>query len=130
MSTGSGPSSPAASVEFRSPEPPGNVHPRSQRPGNHHLTSTALVSRAREGSRFMAFAVRTTISALFFGLLAACGEAPPSDLERYLDDLERGGKLTGSVLVARGGTVLVERGFGLADEETRASDLPGTQFRI
>jgi len=78
----------------------------------------------------MAFAVRTTISALLFGLLAACGEAPPSDLERYLDELERGGKLTGSVLVARGGTVLVERGFGLADEETRASDLPETQFRI
>ena len=78
----------------------------------------------------MAFAVRTTSSALLLALLAACGEPPPAELAAYLDELERDGELTGSVLVARRGTVLAKRGFGLADEETQAPDRPETQFRI
>ena len=58
------------------------------------------------------------------------GGAAPSDLSTYLDDLARKGQLTGSVLVARRGTTLVDRGFGLADVATDAPNRPDTQFRI
>lgn len=85
----------------------------------------------------MEFALRNVAGPLLLlGLVGACGDGAPSgpspgsDLPAYLDDLARKGQLTGSVLVSRRGTVLVARGFGLADEATSAPDTPDTQFRI
>jgi len=71
-------------------------------------------------------------SVLLVGLLLGCGDSLPAGapLPSYLDDLARKGQLTGSVFVARQGTVLVDQGFGLADEGTRAPNRPETQFRI
>ena len=80
----------------------------------------------------MEFALKNVAGPLLLlGLAGACGDASPgSDLTAYLDDLARKTQLTGSVLVSRRGVVLVNRGFGLADEATNAPDQPDTQFRI
>lgn len=79
-------------------------------------------------------------------LLAACGPTvqtapsrptPASSVAagvsaeaRYLDDLAARDALTGSVLLARGGQVLLSRGYGLADEASKAPNTPETRFRI
>jgi CubicO group peptidase (beta-lactamase class C family) len=58
---------------------------------------------------------------------AAAGAAAE---EAYLAGLAEHGALTGSVLIARGGQVLLSRGYGLADEASQAANTPETRFRI
>jgi CubicO group peptidase (beta-lactamase class C family) len=67
--------------------------------------------------------------ALFLAL-AGCGSTGKSSIESYLSGLSGQGALTGAVLVARGGTVLVSKGYGLADEESHSPNTPQTRFRI
>ena len=47
-------------------------------------------------------------------------------MARYHD----AGRLNGAVLVARGDSVLYERGFGEADMEWGVANMPDTRFRI
>lgn len=51
-------------------------------------------------------------------------------IARYLGRLAAAGKFSGTVLVARGGRVLINTGYGLADRATRAANGPGTIFQI
>jgi CubicO group peptidase (beta-lactamase class C family) len=48
----------------------------------------------------------------------------------YLHQLASDGKLRGAVLLARGDTVLISMGYGLADEDSQAPNMPQTRFRI
>lgn len=52
-----------------------------------------------------------------------------AQLDAYLTSLERGGVLSGSVLVARNG-MLFEKGYDLADKDARIPNTPQTRFRI
>jgi CubicO group peptidase (beta-lactamase class C family) len=56
--------------------------------------------------------------------------AAGGELDAYLGGLAASGRLTGSVLVARHGTVLLSKGYGLADQERRFPDTPATRYRI
>jgi CubicO group peptidase (beta-lactamase class C family) len=51
-------------------------------------------------------------------------------MARYLGALTGAGKFSGTVLVARGGRVVLDAGYGLADRATRAPNRPGTIFQV
>lgn len=51
-------------------------------------------------------------------------------LDAYLSGLAQSGDLRGSVLVARGDTVLLSKGYGVADEASGAPNTATTRFRI
>jgi CubicO group peptidase (beta-lactamase class C family) len=65
-----------------------------------------------------------------WAVLAGCSSSGQQAISSYLNKIASGGSLTGSVLVARRGTVLVSAGYGLADEEHRLPNTPRTRFRI
>src|SRR6478736_4784505 len=88
---------------------------------------------------------------LFFALLVACAPLsnephPPTAtsaqtpeatltplgarLDAYLSGLAQSGDLRGSVLVAHGDTVLLSKGYGVADETSGAPNTATTRFRI
>jgi len=50
--------------------------------------------------------------------------------QAYMDALASEGKFTGAVLVAKGDTVLLSKGYGWADAELRVANTPQTKFRI
>ncbi|HEV2257629.1 MAG TPA: serine hydrolase domain-containing protein [Streptosporangiaceae bacterium] len=96
-------------------------------------------------------AVRVALSvAIVTGLVSACEHAVSSlrgpaqsgatrsaqtlpgaaAMERYLAGLTAAGRFSGTVLVARGGHVLLRNGYGLADRATRMPNGPGTVFQI
>ena len=51
-------------------------------------------------------------------------------LDAYLSGLAQSGDLRGSVLVARGDTALLSKGYGVADEASGAPNTATTRFRI
>jgi CubicO group peptidase (beta-lactamase class C family) len=51
-------------------------------------------------------------------------------LDTYLSGLAQSGDLRGSVLVAHGDTVLLSKGYGVADEASGAPNIATTRFRI
>ena len=51
-------------------------------------------------------------------------------LDTYLSSLAQSDNLRGSVLVARGDTVLLSKGYGVADEASGAPNTATTRFRI
>lgn len=53
-----------------------------------------------------------------------------SQADAYLTHLADTGAFRGSVLVARGGTVLLSKGYGPADERAAIPNTPRTRFRI
>lgn len=50
--------------------------------------------------------------------------------DKYLSAAARAGKFSGSVLVARGGRVLISNGYGMASLELRVPNTPRTKFRL
>ncbi len=64
--------------------------------------------------------------------------APPStqdvvaNIEKYLNSLQQQPqqRFMGSVLVSRGGKVIVEKSYGLADAEWNIPNSPATKFRL
>jgi CubicO group peptidase (beta-lactamase class C family) len=61
--------------------------------------------------------------------------AQPTDplgraIDSYLNDIVGQGWFQGSVLVARGGTVLLSKGYGLADAARGIANTPRTRFRL
>jgi len=51
-------------------------------------------------------------------------------IEQYLNQLDAKGNVTGAILVARGSTVLLNKGYGLASEEQHIANTSQTRFRI
>jgi CubicO group peptidase (beta-lactamase class C family) len=51
-------------------------------------------------------------------------------MARYLDGLASSGQFSGTVLVACGGQVLLDAGYGLADRATRTLNSPATIFQV
>jgi CubicO group peptidase (beta-lactamase class C family) len=73
----------------------------------------------------------TTVQAGPAGATPASSVAAGAAAEaQYLDQLAASGSLTGAVLLARGEQVLLSRGYGLADEGSKAPNTPQTRFRI
>jgi CubicO group peptidase (beta-lactamase class C family) len=66
------------------------------------------------------------------GLLAVSASADdlPSRLATYMDAVAKEEKFSGSVLVAKGGEVLLARGYGLANAEHGVPNSPETKFRL
>lgn len=59
------------------------------------------------------------------GVCGACGgTASPGSMEAILQDM------TGAVRVEKDGAVVLEQGYGLADEASRIANTPATRFRI
>jgi CubicO group peptidase (beta-lactamase class C family) len=60
--------------------------------------------------------------------------AQPRDLktpmETYFNKLERAGKFSGAVLIAKGNTVILRAGYGLANRESRVSFTPETPHHV
>jgi CubicO group peptidase (beta-lactamase class C family) len=52
------------------------------------------------------------------------------EIDVYLTQLVEERRFSGSVLVARGGAILLERGYGLADRSCAVPNTPETTFRI
>jgi len=52
-----------------------------------------------------------------------------AQVERYLEKASRNG-FCGSVLVAEGGTVIIEKGYGLSDREKERPETAGTGFSV
>lgn len=74
--------------------------------------------------------MRARAALLLLVVLQACGGGATGDPAAYVHSLEAAGALTGAVLLARGDTVILQGGFGLADEESGAPNTPQTRFRI
>ena len=51
-------------------------------------------------------------------------------IDSYLSHLDASGDVTGSILVAVNGTILLNKGYGLASEEQNIPNTPETRFRI
>jgi CubicO group peptidase (beta-lactamase class C family) len=51
-------------------------------------------------------------------------------IDSYLSDIVAQGWFQGSVLVARGGTVIISKGYGLADAQRGIANTPQTRFRL
>lgn len=51
-------------------------------------------------------------------------------LQSYLDNLSKTSQFMGTVLIAEGGEILLNNGYGSADIETKRSNTPQTQLRI
>ncbi len=77
-------------------------------------------------------AIQRAPAVLALVLVAGCGgrTTPADALAEYLDGLAAHHTLTGAVLVARAGKILVSRGYGLADEPTHLPNGAETRFRI
>lgn len=69
-------------------------------------------------------------------LLAIANSQPRSEsqilsqVEAYLQPFVQSGNFTGSVLIARKGQILFERGFGMANYELQVPNSPATRFHI
>jgi CubicO group peptidase (beta-lactamase class C family) len=100
------------------------------------------------GSRGVPAAAALAVAAVC-GLAAACSPGPSSGqpgartagpgrgpgpdaaaMADYMDGLAAAGRFSGTVLVARGGRVVLEAGYGRADRATQAPNRPGTIFQI
>jgi len=62
------------------------------------------------------------------GMADTIGQGSPED--GYLSHLAETGALRGSVLVAHSGTILLSKGYGVADEASAMPNTPRTRFRI
>jgi CubicO group peptidase (beta-lactamase class C family) len=60
--------------------------------------------------------------------VATAGEA--SDMQRAVQTLASAGHFMGSVLIARGGHILLDRGYGDANLELKVADAPATKYRL
>ena len=64
------------------------------------------------------------------GTLSPADAAVSEKLDEYMTALSNAGRFSGSVLVARGDTVLLSKGYGMADYEFSVTNTPQTVFPI
>ena len=71
---------------------------------------------------------------MIFALLISSTQAATKDLktrmDTYLKKLEKAGKFSGAVLVAKGNSVIMQAGYGLANRETRVPFTPETPHHV
>lgn len=53
-----------------------------------------------------------------------------SQIDTFLNKITQQGLYSGSVLIARNGTILISKGYGMADREKKIPNTPQTKFRI
>jgi CubicO group peptidase (beta-lactamase class C family) len=68
--------------------------------------------------------------AVWVGLAAALNAQDAVSLAQRADSYIRAGGLQGSVLLAKGGNVILARGYGLANIELGVENTPATKFRL
>jgi len=69
-------------------------------------------------------------SGLFLFAAAIAAAQAPSDLATKADEQIKASGIHGSVLIAKGGKVILARGYGLADIELDVPNKPETKFRL
>ena len=78
--------------------------------------------------------IRRVVLATSLGAAFVSSSLPAQDIaakaEQYLQAATALGRFSGSVLVAKGGRVILSRGYGLANQEWDAPNTPQTKFRI
>lgn len=62
--------------------------------------------------------------------LAAPPDAPTAKMDEYVSAFAQQDRFMGSILVAKGGQVLIAKGYGLADREFAAPNTTDTKFRL
>jgi CubicO group peptidase (beta-lactamase class C family) len=76
------------------------------------------------------------VSTVIAAMLVACAIKTPqaqdraAQIDAYLNDLVQAKEFSGSVLVAREGKILINKGYGLADIENQVPNTSQTRFRI
>jgi CubicO group peptidase (beta-lactamase class C family) len=63
-------------------------------------------------------------------LIAASGPDSSSRVDEYMNSQVKTSRFSGSILVARGGKVLLVKGYGLANIELNVINDPGSKFRL
>ena len=66
---------------------------------------------------------------LFLTGLAA-GQDVATNADAYLNTWAKQGRFSGTVLIARGGKILLRKGYGMANYELSVPNAPETVFRI
>src|SRR5579859_3271121 len=66
----------------------------------------------------------------FLLILSSALASPAQDLASKVDEYLNGQKFSGSVLIARGGKILVSKGYGMANYELDVPNKPNTKFRL
>src|SRR6202023_1888348 len=62
--------------------------------------------------------------------LGALAQDLTSKLDHAAEAYQKNRRFIGSVLVAKGGTVVIEKGYGMADIEWNIPNTPATKFRL
>ncbi|MDJ1506341.1 serine hydrolase domain-containing protein [Xanthocytophaga agilis] len=60
----------------------------------------------------------------------ACSQTLQQQADQYITDLVKKGKFSGAVLIAKQGKVLLSKGYGYANSESKKTNTPHTIFRI
>jgi CubicO group peptidase (beta-lactamase class C family) len=74
--------------------------------------------------------LRDRLSHLLLAICYAALACPGQDFASKIDEYLNGQKLSGSVLVAKAGKILVSRGYGMASYELDVPNKPNTKFRL
>jgi CubicO group peptidase (beta-lactamase class C family)/streptogramin lyase len=94
---------------------------------------TTLVRRRRTVPLALLLCLATSLSLLPPPISRAAGTGATgltAQLDNYLGSLAAQSRFSGSVLVARQGTVLLSKGYGLADREHKVPNTPNTPFGV
>ncbi|HYA33209.1 MAG TPA: serine hydrolase domain-containing protein, partial [Candidatus Bathyarchaeia archaeon] len=62
--------------------------------------------------------------------VSSAGTRASAQLDQYMSALTDAGRFSGAVLVAQNGTVLLSKGYGMANYECSVPNTPQTVFRI
>lgn len=67
---------------------------------------------------------------LSFSVVSLCRGQDPARMDQLVQSYAVSGQFIGSVLVARGSEVLLNKGYGLANLEWNIPNQPSTKFRL
>lgn len=104
---------------------------------DHHLARRLSLDRLAETTGVQPrtpirclVALRSLLVLLLAPFLAARGQAVAPRLDAYLSARAKIGQFNGTVLVAQGGRVLLEKGYGLAEVANRVPASASTRYEI
>ena len=102
-------------------------------PGHDNFVKTSLSTRSRI-SQMRKRILRLFLLSTAVSLLVACHRPQGDDIGKRIDEIVRfrveNKEFTGSVLVAKGDEILLNKGYGLANREWNIPNTPTTKYRL